>query len=1204
MSTSKDAQGQSLGNCGDHVPGHNGPDPNVPQRYASQPDQSIWVGASAGTGKTKVLTDRVLRLLLPREDGRPGSAPGRILCLTFTKAAASEMAHRVQDILGKWAVMDTSQLVQILEDDLLGYPPTIAQLQAAQQLFAQVIDEQNGLNIMTIHSFCQSILGRFPLEADLPPYFENIDEQQSADLLESSIKAVLSRAQEDAYTGSDLGLAVNRLVREIDEKSFTGLLQKIVGERYPLADIIRKAGSIDALYLKICAYYHIEPYQKNESFIRVACRLAQREEEDLRRCAKAFVMTGKKNAKEGGQGMLDWLDKDEQGRVDHFRTYALLYLTTDEGISLKRGFTVPSKDVKALQPDIEEVINQEAKRVYSVFDTIKRVESAQLTRDLLVFGLEVIANYSAAKKEMGVIDFDDSIMRTYALLKGESDGFTTLDEYSRSAAPSWVMFKLDQRIDHILVDEAQDTNPEQWRVIEAIVSEFFDGRGAYDDFMRTSFTVGDLKQSIYSFQRASPEDFQFMQSHFEKKIKQAGQIYKHISLDISFRSTASVLRVVDAVFSDPCLQRSVGGEDVRHVSHRKGQAGRVELWPLFRSEKTEARDFWTPPVTLYDQVSGSSKLAAYTARKIRNMLDRKEVLESRNRSIEPGDIMILVRSRSAFVDQMVRALKKERVPVSGSDRMVLDQQLAVQDLIAMARFCLYTEDELSLATILKSPFIGFTEEDLFAVAYQRRGSLWDELRFYEKSRLDKIEDGAHNVFVRHVDQELRSQTVAYLEGLINHVQDFGAYEFFSYILNAPCPADKQSGFRAIRKRLGDDALDAITEFLNVALDFRYDKLDKLQQFIDVQEGRSVEIKREMDERGKEVRIMTVHGSKGLQAPIVIMPDTIQSTGGKRTANLLWPHQTGLDFPLYAARKVDHPEAFTACQNQLKDLDSQEYYRLLYVAMTRAADRLYVAGYGGKNSPPESSWYFYIEKAMKAMHDLQVLSDEQGCEILRVENLQEAMPDKVDKISELTPDVQHVPSWLNTSAPEEPVPPRPLLPSRPAIEDMVPALSPLRSQDEGRFVRGNITHKLLQYLPDLSDDIRVQAATDFVQQHGKDFSASVQLNIVQEVLQILEHPDYAPFFQNGSLAEVPITGLTADHHVVSGQIDRLLVEEDKVWIIDYKTNRPPPRHVHDIPPIYIKQMRAYRDSIAQVYPGRKVICGLLWTDGPDLMILDL
>ncbi len=1180
------------------------PDPNVPQRIASRPEHSIWVGASAGTGKTKVLTDRVLRLLLPREDGRPGSAPGRILCLTFTKAAASEMAHRVQEILGEWAVMDEATLRHSLEHKLLGYAPSDAQLKSAQRLFADVIDEQNGLNIMTIHSFCQSILGRFPLEAGLPPYFDNIDEVQSDALLVRAIGDVLSLAQDDEHAGSDLSQALQRVVQDVDEKSFEFLIKKIVSERYQLASLLKHAGSLDALYLKVCDFYKIAPYQKVDDIYAAACVLSQSEEDDLRRAAEAFIGGGGKRAAENAPSILAWVNQDYKGRGQSFTDYARLFLRGDGEISSQAGFPKPSKKAVKIDPNIEETMRREAERVYDVLDRAKRVRSAQATRDVLMIGLEVITRYSAAKEAVGAVDFDDSIMRTYALLKGESAGFSSLEDEKRSAAPSWVMYKLDQRIDHILVDEAQDTNPEQWRVIEAIVAEFFDGQGAYEEFNRTSFTVGDLKQSIYSFQRAAPEEFQSMQKHFETKIKNAGQVYENVSLDISFRSTKSVLDVVDATFADERLRLSVGGEDVRHVSYREGQAGCVELWPLFQSEKKKAQDFWTLPIEEVDQVSGSSQLAQYIARNIRNWMDRKEILESAQRPIEAGDIMILVRSRSAFVDQMVRALKQHNIPVSGADRMELGQQLAVQDLVALARFCLHSSDDLTLAAILKSPFIGFTEEDLFALSYNRSGSLWDELRSYDRSRLDQIEEAEQSDFVRHLDSDFRQAVVSYLEELIKHVQDFGIYEFFSFILNTPCPADDQSGFRAVRKRLGDDALDPIEEFLNVALNFRYDDIDKMQHFIDVYENQSIELKREMDDGAGEVRIMTVHGSKGLQAPIVIMPDTIQSNRGRKSSKLLWPHQSGLDMPIYAQRTEDEPNAFRDVKTQIKDLDQQEYYRLLYVAMTRAADRLYIGGYASADTPSDESWYFYVERAMQGLSECKTFTDDDGHECLRVANAQNADADKLKDQIEAVEALTDIPDWAYKIAPEEPTPPRPLIPSRPSIDDMVPALSPLKSQDEGRFLRGNVTHKLLQFLPDFDDEKRENAALRYVQKQASHFSDGVQQNIIQEVLEILRHPDYAPFFKAGSMPEVPITGLMNDNRIVSGQIDRMLVEDDKVWIIDYKTNRPPPQRLEDVPALYMNQMRAYRDSIEQIYPGRDIVCALLWTDGPHLMILNM
>ena len=1167
-------------------------DPNVRQRAASNPQESIWVGASAGTGKTKVLTDRVLRLLLPRGDGRAATKANRILCLTFTKAAANEMAVRINKTLSSWAVMDVKALTAVLED-LLGAPPSEAQLETAQRLFADVIDCPGGLQIMTIHSFCQSILGRFPLEADLPPNFDLLDESLAGEMMRQAQSGVLERLQSSEYANSPLGNALNALASDLDEASFTSLVRGVCQERHQLSLLFDRYHNADGLYAAICTHYDIDQNMSATDVVASLCQEGQCNADSLRLAGEAMLQDKGKKAPVYGRLILTWLDASPSERIEMFEGYKATFIKND---GEPRSQAFPPKGAINTYPQCADVLHEEAARLINGQEIMKRAKSAQMTRDLLLIGNEVLQDYMQIKRAQGMLDFDDLIIRTMELLNGKTESFSRLSETDFGNITPWIMYKLDQGLDHILVDEAQDTNPEQWRIIEALCEEFFSGLSARDDTLRTSFTVGDVKQSIYSFQRAAPEEFQHMQGVFDTKIKNAGLVNQNVALDISFRSTESVLRVVDAVFQDSELNKAVGGGDIYHKSFRAGQAGLVEIWPLIEDVKDEKKPFWDLPVHVMNQKSGAAQLAAYTAQNIRNWLDRKEILKSANRPIEAGDIMVLVRSRSAFVDQLVRALKIRNVPVSGVDRMILGQQLAVQDVLALARFCLLPDDDLTLACVLKSPFLGWDEAELFSLSYNRKGTLWQEICNFDQDKITAIE--GHPDSVPCVSDEKRDIARDYLSRLIGRARYLGTYEFFSHTLNMACPADAHSGLRAVRGRLGDDALDPIDELLNAALEFGRENIDHLQIFLDHQERKSTEIKREMKEGGSQVRIMTIHGSKGLQAPIVIMPDTIKTSAAKKGGRMLWPNKTDLSVPLYSPRQDDDPQAYKAIYQQCNDLEEQEYYRLLYVAMTRAADRLYIGGYQGSKRALDSSWYFKILAAM---------NDDDNCEVLdnghiRIENGQDASPDKVDDVGSVETMRAALPDWALSSAPEEPFPPRPLIPSRPSIEDSEAALSPLVVSNAQRFRRGNLTHKLLQFLPDFEECERENAALKFVQKNAQDLSEKVRVSVVSEVLKILSHHDYAPFFSADSMAEVSVTGLMSDNRIVSGQIDRLVVGADEIWILDYKTNRPPPRDPKDVPAIYHKQLAAYQDSIREIYPNHKINCALLWTDGPFLTIL--
>lgn len=1178
---------------------HNIRDPNVLQRLASDPDESIWVGASAGTGKTKVLTDRVLRLLLPRRDGRPATLPHRILCLTFTKAAANEMAVRITEKLAEWTVIDIDhddrkKSLRHVLSDLLGHDPNEEQISAARRLFADVIDCAGGLQIMTIHSFCQSVLGRFPIESYLSPNFKILDEFAAKKLLLRAQDSVLSSAFARENAGSELSNALHYLSSELSEEQFSHVMRDVCSEWLQIHHVVQNFGGIAGVYQEVCRFYEIPGDADLNSSYHEFCVEGAFNRSDLMAAAEAMIEGGGKDEVKSAHVILEWLSLSEAERVERVRAYFGAFLT-QKGVLKSRGF--PTKASEKIFPHCRDILEAEGGRILRLLDYTKKLKSASLTRDVLILGCAISDAYIAMKQEQGVVDFDDLVARTMALLQGSLPSFDALHHTDQGLAPSWVMYKLDQGLDHILVDEAQDTNPEQWKIVEALCQEFFDGFGARDDVVRTSFTVGDIKQSIYSFQRAAPDEFKRMQQVLDHKVVTGGGVNRAVNLEISFRSTESVLHVVDRVFSDPNLNVAVGGGMIRHESFRKGQAGCVELWPVFETQKGEQRDFWDPPIYEASGESGASQLAAYIGDKIKGWLDRKEILPAYNRAIEAGDILILVKSRTAFVEQMVRELKRRNIPVSGSDRMVIGEQLAVQDLMAVARFCLNNQDDLTLAEILKSPFFGWNEEELFSLAYGRKGTLWQELCSFDSARLECISDAPNDMVV--VDTSKREAARDYLSRLSGRVSYMGAYEFFSLVLNTPCPANEYSGEKALRARLGDDVLDPLEEFLNATIQFSYENVDQIQVFLHWAEENNIEIKREMDEQSGQVRIMTVHGSKGLQAPIVIMPDTMLSSSAKKGGRLLLPHKTGLDIPLYSARKDDDPDGYAAQYQKCEALDEAEYYRLLYVAMTRAADRLYIAGYRGSRKEREHSWYNILSQAIR--EDEWSVELEGG--VWRIENEQVADPDKFRKKSDVQEKDIVLPDWVFDVAPEEPALPRPLAPSKPDEEDPEVFLSPLKSSSGDRFKRGNLTHKLLQFLPDLNEEERREAAPWFLRKNASDFSDSVRDSIASEVLEILGNPEFSCFFAEGSMAEVSVTGLTDDGRIVSGQIDRLVVGEEDIWIVDYKTNRPPPKDPKDVPKIYRDQLYAYRDSIQKIHPSHKIHMALLWTDGPFLTVIE-
>ena len=1171
----------------DAMPGARDLDPNVLQRQASHPQKTIWVNASAGTGKTKVLTDRVLRLLLPME-GREASPVHKILCLTFTKAAASEMELRLFKTLSRWTTMAEEDLITVLKK-LLGQAPSLDQIRKARQLFTDVIDAPNGgLQIMTLHSFCQSVLARFPLEAGLKPGFQPLEDYEAETLLVQAQKEALAQAA-SAPDGSPSKIAYRHLAHLANDEQLQKLLRTILSERRQVQTFLKENWDEDGLYTALCRFLNIRPGGDHENISSHIFKKGEFPDTDMKRALQFLLSSTAKTDKDNAQRLENCLYHWHQGITPDPDAYARVFLT-QEGTARK---TLITKSLQKQDPAVYETVlesmSREAERILTIMEYQRKAQCAAATRDLFLIGKLVIERYQSLKRYQNALDFDDLILQTVQLLGGGHD----VEKLSTVPLRAWVLYKLDQGLDHILIDEAQDTNPEQWMIIEALCDEFFAGLNAHDDVTRTLFTVGDEKQSIYSFQRASPEAFQTMRTLFAARTEQAGQSWAEVDLNVSFRSSESVLRAVDAVFAQPALKGDPGFDAVSHMSFRKGQAGRVELWPLFETEDVPPFNPWDPPITVTDVASGAMQCANHIAQTIKDWIATGRRLPSHDRAVRPGDIMILLRSRSAFMNQLILALKQAGLPVSGHDRMVIQDQIAVQDLMALADFCLLPGDDLALACVLKSPLIGLSEEGLFKVCSGRGGSVWQSL--LEKGEGDKR----------------LGEIVRYLSRMKEYSRQSGPYDFFSFILNGPCPASAVSGWHGFARRLGRDCFDALEEYLNLALSYENRDGTALQGFIQSQKHDHTVIKREQEEAGDTIRIMTVHGSKGLQAPVVILPDTVRamrSVPGQNDKRLLLPDKTGVPVPLWSPRKDMDCEEFTSAYDMLEGRADEEYRRLLYVAMTRAEDELYVTGYAPGKKPIEDSWYYYIEGGLKSC-DSAVLKEDGRIELTNPQ-IDGKAPDRVKEDHLNVYDPPMIPRWAYSPAPVEPSPPRPLMPSRPSgqdaifhpvLKDQMPitGLSPIQ--------RGIIIHKLLQFLPDFPPQERKAKADIFLEHVLPEQEAAEEKRfIIHNVLNVLDDPAYAMFFAEGSKAEVPITGMVDAQTLISGQIDRLRIDHNRgeIWVVDYKSAAMVPQSPDDIPQAYYRQMAGYRALLQTIYPDYTITTGLLWTAAPVLTVLDV
>ncbi len=1146
------------------------------QRQGADPDRSAWVSASAGSGKTKLLVDRVLRLLLS------GEAPDKILCLTYTRAAAAEMANRIAGVLGTWASC-SEQALDAAFEELLGRQPAGPIRKTARQLFARVLDAPGGLRIMTIHAFCQSLLRRFPLEANVAPQFQLIEERDAAQLLGEAMRAALGQAA--ARLQSPLGRAVATITARIGEDEFDELMKQLRASQLRLRRHFAREGGVAGAIARLRERLGVEEGMTENAVLHAAAADEAFDGAALKRAAAA-LLAGSPNDVKAGDCMAPWLAADAAARVHGFDAYLPAFLT-QKGEIRKQLATAAAKK---LMVDIVAVMAKEALRLKAVREKCAAVALVEATQALLVLGEAVLDGYAARKAARAALDYDDLVGRARALLE--------------DVGAAWVHYKLDNGIDHVLVDEAQDTSPEQWRIVQALTAEYFAGRGAErDGRSRTVFAVGDRKQSIFSFQGADPDEFEAMRDWFAARIREAGPEMQVVPLDVSFRSVETVLDAVDNVFSNAEAARGVveaDGEPLQHRATRMGQAGLVELWPLVTPREIGDPEPWAPPVKRFDGDSPRERLAIGVARHIAQLARSGERLESRDRPVQPGDILVLVRTRNEFLAALVRELKDRGIAVAGVDRMNLATQIAVMDLVVLAEFLLHADDDLSLATVLRGPLVGFSDDELFELAWNRQGSLW------------------HSLTRRRDERPNFARAQSFLSGLLAATDYTPPFELFQMALGRSGDAKPtEAGRRAMIARLGLDAADPLDEFLALALDYDRRHAPSLQGFLAWFRASETEVKRDLDQGNREqVRIMTVHGAKGLQAPIVYLPDTTSLPRDRE--RLLWfaedPALNMQGGVLWAPRRDDEEEMADTLRKRLTEAREAEYRRLLYVAMTRAEDRLYVAGWQDKsrsNKIPDACWYRLIEQGLKETatafaFDNRDLFDRAedgwaGEGRRRAADRTAAKPDRAEAVAPV-PVAAMLPDWASTLPAPERKPQRPLAPSQPT--EAPAARSPLGADRGTIFRRGLIVHRLLELLPVLAPEKRRDAGARFLANPAHALTEASQQALLDETMKILEAPDLAWMFGPGSLAELPLAGELAmpdgTRLAVSGQVDRIAIDETRVAIVDYKTLRPVPANVAEAPVAYRRQLASYRALARAIWPGRRVECWLLWTEGPLLM----
>ncbi len=1097
---------------------------------AAEPHLSAWVAANAGAGKTYTLASRVTRLLLA------GAPPERILCLTYTKAAAAEMFDRLFKQLGEWSMLSDTALAERIEK--IGADPGGKEdLRAARRLFAKALETPGGLKIQTIHAFCQYVLGRFPLEAGVPASFRVLDDRSAAELMATARRRVFARAAAGDASMQD---AVTYLATRISDAKLQQVLDSALGpDRGKLDRFFARAGGPENDWAALLRQAHGAGADDTPERLAKEFCAALSHEDDSVKAAIIWLSRGTTTDQKCASALT--AAKNQHDDSAQWEAYSRAVLTEKGEVRKK----LATNKLAEARPDLYGWLASLSERVVETQERLNAAKAAALAEAALTVIYAVRDIYAAEKRARNFLDYDDLIIRTHQLLNAHG--------------AAWVLYKLDEGIDHILIDEAQDTSGLQWDIIQKLTEEFFAGEGAARG-TRTLFAVGDEKQSIFSFQGADPKQFERRRAFFAKRAEEGGREFLYQPLQDSWRSAPQILAFVDATFASDEARDGLtsSAAPIKHNALKTHLKGCVEFWPPLSVGDTAERDPWDlRPVDLPEEASPVVRLAEQIAGRIKGWLDQGAALPGHDKPISPGDIMILLPRREPFGSEIIRRLKERGVKVAGADRIVLTEQMAVMDLIALGRFALLPEDDLNLAALLRSPLIGLSETDLFALAHARSASLWDALS---------------------ARQSEFAAAFALLQQTRARADYAPPYEFYAEAL--------LEGRRKLLKRLGTEAGDAIDEFLSLALQYEAAATPSLEGFLHWIETGADAIKRDMDRGRGEVRVMTVHGAKGLEADIVILPDTTRlPTDSPDRGNPLYT-EDGVLFPV--AKDVA-PAPVLAAKAALEDAALKEYRRLLYVALTRARERLIVCGFENKRGTKPGSWHTLAERAAEALG----IPREDGVRIFGESALATA-----GKSADTAPQAAAIPAWAHTPAVAEDATPWLIRPSQAAGMDEPPSPSPLAAGSA--IQRGLLVHALLARLPEVPAAQRPAIAARFLAARGVDEPETM----IAQTLAVLSHPAFAAAFGPGSRAEVslvadlPEVGASARVH---GRVDRLTVTADAVLIVDFKTGRPIAQE-SDVPRLYATQMALYRAAARRIFPGKRVACALVWTEGPNLLPL--
>jgi ATP-dependent helicase/nuclease subunit A len=1048
------------------------------------PYKSCWISANAGTGKTKITIDRILALLLS------GSKASSILAITFTNNAADEMKYRIINLV--------NDLLKLTDDELLEYLQNFLSQVITRKEISQyrhkilIIEEQlSELKIQTLHAFCQSLLQDFSEAAGLKENFKIIDENYA--------QIILSDAKEEIFNHDKITATLNNILNKYSYNYFADILDDIASSRNKLAYIWQNYEDLNQYINKTYQFLEIKPLEDYESKIYQDF-FSKMDQDFINELAINIAISDKDKDKEKVQNLKSLQQNWVDNFAEAFMFFQAAFCKKDQEFYKK----LVTKDIAAKISDYDTKI-ADLNELYNYYNNLlNKYNYAELTVDIMLIAQIFLMSYDKIKLQKNLIDYEDLILKSLLLLKSSTN-------------KEFILYKLYNNIHHLLIDEAQDISPWQWDIVKLILEDFFASQiqastnnsttkitiNCAENNSRSFFIVGDEKQSIYGFQGVNHYLFTEIKSEFSQKMQESGKILHEIALQTSYRSGSTILTLVDKLANLPEIYNNLTVNQDKKIEHRcfrENINNKVVIWPESPKSVLVETNYWQYPKKIIKKSSPYDEVAKQIAQFIKEALDKESA--SNLTKINASDILILCRKRGGLYNAIINKLAIYNIIVESDNSVKILNYILIMDLISLLRFVIFSEDSLNLAALLKSPLFSFSEEEIFNLCHDRGDvSIWQILQ----SKLEYQE-----VFKKLLDIK-QTHTILDIK------------EFYLYYLNKYQLRQK---YYLLYGKLAEDLINLFLQIIDNFMEYDSDYLS----FLEYLTRCDIKLKNKITNNKDSVKLLTIHASKGLQAPIVILATEPYSKNSfkKNSFNFNFEHN------LLTLQLQNISTKLTNSSKNQQDLEQAEEYRLLYVALTRARDELHVFSIASKENR-QLCYYNLINKA--ASNISAFIRDKNDCliyqEVSETQPTQSIEPDIAEfNLSMLAIDSNSEHNLKNII--------------KASIKE--PVLS------NKSIMIGNIYHELFYALSLDYNNINREKIIAILANYQDLCEQNKLAEILAKTINIIEKYREVLFSDKG-FNELSLT-MKDQGNIINGKIDRLLITQDHAQIIDYKLSVSP------------------------------------------------